>query len=88
MIPGICLCKRLTEKLLQIHIFGGFKGRFLRCQIVDESASFDIVQKCLTVSLSGKCKDYFFEAHSPQGENFHIAKFPENDATMIQTLNT
>ena len=34
---------------------------------------------------AGDAKIYS-EADSPQGENFHIAKFPEQDATMRQTL--
>ena len=61
-----------------------------------ESASFDVLiggEKCLIVSLGEKRfllklenAKIYSEAHSPQGENFHIAKFPEQNATMRQTL--
>ena len=96
VIPGICLPKDWRKKLLQIHDCGGFKERFLCWQLVGESASFDVLiggEKCLIVSLGEKRfllklenAKIYSEAHSPQGENFHIAKFPEQNATMRQTL--
>ena len=97
VIPGICLPKDWRKKLLQIHDCGGFKERFLCWQLVGERKcqfwcpdwgwkffnSFFGWKKKISVE-AGKI---YSEAHSPQGENFHIAKFPEQNATMRQTLN-